>query len=412
MVEMAGTPAHAYVGEWAPVTLLLQRPESSRSPVRIKHVSSLDRDVQVDIDQLENNVELRPGELYQLTVQLRADSPREVALDRLQIQVGDASGDASRDEAVHPPHVPLQFLPAIGREIVASIESLCSYETATRVCLMLKHDGKTPFTDLTVTLGPASAIESGKRVLHWPEFGPGREERVEVLVRDGELTIDLAARVGPLRTAAQHRRAIARLPGRPQRPQFRFLEPRRLSADLKEVWEVVGSEQRPVTPVHSIYPLHDGGRYLIAITPESAEVEKVELRRIENRVAIRHSERAENGRTWKFLVDVTFSDFVRKPERLYYEVRRKGETLTGELPLCLLASPWRHFRLAGALGAALTFQGVTALAHFLFSLDYSFGDALRHFQITSDYQLLFPLSIPLLWAGLRGYDWLQYRLWS
>jgi hypothetical protein len=134
------------------------------------------------------------------------------------------------------------------------------------------------------------------------------------------------------------------------------------------------------------------------------------LRDVPDVLHVRHSETTPDRRSWKFLVDVSASPLFSKPDRLFYDVRRGEEALTGELYLCLRPPNGRLLRFAIALGVAVTLQGVGALFHFLGGADSSLEAAFGEFRITSHYQLLFVFAIPVVWAALRFADWLQYRL--
>jgi hypothetical protein len=399
----------AYAGEWVPVTLLLTRPEHSGAGVRIKNVSVPDREVQLNTDLLQSDIEVRPGETYRLTVPIKVGHPRTLDLEQFVIQVGDATGDPGKDQGVSPPRKEIRFLPAIAREIMVSVVPLCAYEQGTKVLLTFEHQGATPYTDLAVTLGPEEAIQAGKGTLRRPSFAPGEKEQVEAVVNAERLEIHLAARAEGMQTEAALSQPVGRLLTRAERPRFRFLEPRRLSLDQKAVARVNGSDLQPVQPVEGAYALQCGERYQIAIRPQDPAVTDVRLRDIAGVIHVRKQEQVKDQRSWAFLVDVAWNDLFRRPERLFYDAKRGEETLTGEMPLCLLPGWGRHLRLAGVLGVAVTLQGVGALVRFLVSADYSLPEAVAHFNLSSDYQVLFPFSIPLVWAFLRLSDRLQYR---
>jgi hypothetical protein len=408
-IQTAELPPIAYAGEWIPVTWLLTRPEKSGTNVRIKNVNCPDREVQLDTDLLQSDIEIRPGETYRLTVPVKVGHPKILDLERFVIQVGDATGNPRNDEPVSPPRKELRILPAIAREILISVEPLCAYDQGTKVLLTFDHRGPTLFSDLVITLEPEQAIQAGKRILRRISFGPGEKEQVEAVVNTEKLIIQMVARVQGTQTEAEVTKPIGRLLSRAERPRFRFLEPRRLSLDQKLVARVSGTDLQSVPPVEGAYPLQSGERYQIAITPQDPAVTEISLRDIVGVIHVRNREQAPDKRSWTFLVDVSGNDLFKRPERLFYDVKRGEETLTGEMPVCLLPAWGRHFRLAGVLGVALTVQGIGALVRFLVTADYSLQEALTHFHFNSDYQVFFSLSIPLVWGLLQLFDQLQYR---
>ena len=405
-VQLADAPERGYAHEWIPLTVSLHRPADSRSSAVVKNVSCLDRDVQLDTDLLATDVPIGPGEVYQLRLRLKVARPTTVALERINIQAAD--GD--RDELVDLPRHSLAVLPSIAREIAVKVEPLCSYESGTKVDLTIKNVGAVQFSELTITLGPESRIQAGKRVIRWGRFNPNQEEHVEVVIAGADFELIMAAAVGGIATEARTVLAVGRVPGRGDRPRFRFLEPRRLSADQKAMYQICGEENRVVEPVRAAFPLQGGEKYLLVITPPDAAVTDVQLEEIKGVVNVRTKERGADKRSWRFLLDVTATDLFSKPERLFYTVTRADETLKGEVHLRLQPPRGRYLRLAGALGVAVTLQGIGTLFKFLAKAEYSMEEAVSHFHFGSDYQLLFPVCIPLLWWAFLAYDWLQYRL--
>jgi hypothetical protein len=221
------------------------------------------------------------------------------------------------------------------------------------------------------------------------------------------LEIEVAAEVNGRRAAVRLSRPIPRIVGRLER-RFRFLEPRRLSLDQRAVYEE--GSQRPVEPVRAAYPLHGGQRYEVVIIPQLPDVTEVKLRDIPGTIHVLKVEEEPARRAWTFLVDVSTKGRFSKPERLFYDVIAKGERLTGEVHLQLMPPRRSHLALAATLGVAITAQGIGALARFLLKPEFSLEDALGHFHIASDYQILFLFSIPAAWGILALYDRLQYRL--
>ena len=85
--------------------------------------------------------------------------------------------------------------PSIAREIAVKVEPLCSYESGTKVDLTIKNVGAVQFSELTITLGPESRIQAGKRVIRWERLNPDQEEHVEVPLSREEAVVEKETRV-------------------------------------------------------------------------------------------------------------------------------------------------------------------------------------------------------------------------
>ncbi len=403
-IQLADGDRQVQAGEWALLTLLLSRSAGSSGAAQIKFVSCSDKDVQLDTDLLQADVEVRPGEVYRLTLPLRVACPKTVDLSTIALQVG-ISGEL--DVLVPLPQRLLPTNPAISHEVQVTLESLCAYSQGTKTELVLSHEGATRFDNFRITLGPESAIAAGKRVIHRATFSPGDREQLEVVIAGDHLEVTLSAEIEGRRISAGFRRPVPRVAARLER-RFRFLEPRRLSLDQKSITE--DGSGRPVEPVHAAYPLNGEQRYKIVIRPQLPDVVEVKLHDIPGVAYVLKTEAEIGNRAWVFLLDVSGKGRFSKPERLFYDVVTPRESLTGEIHVCLKPPRFTYVTLAATLGLALTVQGFGALARFLLKPDFSLEDALGHFQMASDYQLLFALSIPFGWGTLTLYDWLQYRL--
>lgn len=402
-IDLSEPCQQGYAGEWLPLSLLLRRPQSGEAAARVKFISCREKDVQLDTDLLQGDIEIRPGEAYRLTVPICVPSPRLLDLSAIVFQVATPG---ALDQLVPLPQKPLPIHPAIGEEVKVHIQSLCAYSQGTKAQLTLTHEGRTRFDDFTVTLGPETSIAAGKRVLKRPAFGPNDEEQLEVVIAGDHLDIQLSGKVEGRETTVRLSRPVPRVAGRRER-RFRFLEPRRLSLDQKSITE--DGTGRVIEPAHAAYPLHGEQRYQIVIRPQMSDVTEVKLHDIPGVIHVRKVEADSGKRAWTFSVDVSAKGRFSKPDRLFYDVVTPHERLTGEIHLCLKPPRLTYATLAGTLGLALTVQGVGALARFLLKPEFALEDALGHFHFASDYQVLFILSVPLALGGLVLYDWLQYR---
>jgi hypothetical protein len=406
VVEVSVPKTVGYAGEWFPLNLTVERPDSWSAPVRLANIASANKAVQIDCDLLDRNEELRPGERYQLSIRLKVSQPRLVALEELNIEVKGPDGAGS--EMVPLPPRKVDFFPAIGSEIAVQANSICTYEAGTKMEIVLRHEGTTTFRRLTVTVQPEKAVRAGKPTVQRPVFGPGDEEKFELVVDQNEIDVHLSADVSEQRSAASKTLSVA--PPSQGRRHFRFLEPRRLSVDTITIYEKTAESQVTVESRQGVYPLRGGSQYEVIIRPQRTGVQKIRLRDVLGQVHLRDVEEDRKNGTWKQLIDVSMPDLFRKAEVLYYDVEVGGEHLTGEIAVCLEPAALRFWQVAGALGLALSAQGVFALARFLNKIDFDLSETIASFRLREDFNLLFLLSVPAFWGALKLGDWLVYRL--
>jgi hypothetical protein len=192
-----------------------------------------------------------------------------------------------------------------------------------------------------------------------------------------------------------------------------FLEPRRQFDGQIEIHEVdsTGSQTQAIfSDQHSMWPLRGGVRYQVVIRSKAGGVvASIRIRDIPGMIVVRNGELDPKSGSWEFIIDVTSNDLLSKSEVIYYDVDNNGDKAIGEIPICLMPHPWKHWKIAGVLGATMTLQGMTALAKFFYHADdpiHVFVD----FKIGEDFNLLYLLVIPVCWAGLKFTDWFAYQL--
>jgi hypothetical protein len=378
--------------------LLLKRPADSGTGVRLRNVSCLEKDVQLDTDLFQPDTEVRPGETYSQTVPLRVTRPQHFDLAKIKLQVDQ--------DLVDLPNVPLEVLPAIGEEIKVRIEPVCSYEEGTKVVLTFEHRGMTAFSDFTAAFSPEESVHAGKRILRRPSFSPGEEEKVTLVISAKTLAVKMTALADGRQTGAHQTLPVLPAPDQAEQ-RFRFLEPRRLASDQKFVCRA--DSRRPVTAVNAAYPVRGGESYEIEIRPQNPRVTHIKLHDVPGIVSVRREEH-DADQSWKFLIDVSFNELFSRSERLFYDVASKDGPFKGEVHLQLKASPWKHLQFAAALGGLSTIQGLAALVRLVHESFSSVREAFATRTLFGDYDLLFLFCIPVLWGLLVLYDRIQYRL--
>jgi hypothetical protein len=412
VMKLIGPWERAFADEWLPLTLVLERPETCTSSACVRHVSCGDPEVQLNLDLLDRNLDIRPGETYRLTVPIRVARAKTLELKSFSLQVQDAALPASRGELVPLPDKQLAVRPSLDKQIRVRLEPLCRYAEGTKAQLTLEHHGSIPLREFRVSLGPEEGLASGKRAIRRPAFEPQQKEEVEVVVNRDELEVQLVAFVGGERLQSRQCLRVGQPPRHDER-RFRFLEPRRLSIDQRTAYRVGDDNSRtPLEAKDGTVRLRGGQLYEIEIRPQQPGVKSIRLHDIPGKLHVRRTEPDLAKGCWKFRIEVSFAEVFRKPEILYYEVERPEESLTGEIPLCLIAPGARGWQVAIALGLTLTLQGFTALARALNRAEFDFLAAASEFHPGRNLNLLSLLSIPMIRVGLRCADWLQYRLRS
>jgi hypothetical protein len=410
VMKLHGPWERAFADEWLPLTLVLERPEACASGARVRHVSCTDPEVQLDLDLLDRNLAVRPGETYRLTVPIRVAHAKTLELNTIALQVHDTARPENRDELVPLPDKQLAVRPSLDKQIRIRLEPLCRYAEGIKVQLTLEHHGSIPFREFRAMLGPEEGVTAGKRTIRRRDFEQGDCEEIEVVVNRDELEVELIAFVDGQRLQSRHNFKVGQPPQHDER-RFRFLEPRRLSIDQRAVYRVGEDNSRvPIESKGGTFRLHGGQLYEIEIRPQQPGVKSICLHDIPGKLHVRRAEPDIAKGCWKFLVEITFAEVLRKPEILFYEVERAEERLTGEVPLCLIAPSSRRWQVAIALGLTLTLQGFTALVRALNRGEFDFVGVAGDFHPGRNLNLLSLLSIPLIRTGLGCIDWLQYRL--
>jgi hypothetical protein len=398
-------PGPFYEGQWIPLLLTVSRPTEPKGGVQIRGVTCDDDDVQLDLDWLDREMLLGPGEVYRLTIPMRVHRPKVLGLGHLLLRV-QAPGEHT-DTPVRFPASALEIRHAIGQEIAIDLESLCTYGDAVKVLLTLRHTGPTALQDLTVILQPTEAIRGGKPILQWQTFQSGAREEIELIVDQKEIDVTLTASVDGQRPEARKKLAVMPPPRQGDKP-FRFLEPRRLSSDQVTVFEVSGDTSNPVECQGGVSVLHGDSRYFLVVRPQHAGVSRIHMRAIPNLLHVTHSEKLEDG-AWRFSFEVSYAHLLRRPELIYYDVESGGEHLTGEVPICVMAPGLKHWQVAGALGVALTVQGIAALGRFLHHADFDLTALPAEFTLSENFNILFLASVPVSLVLIKLTDWLQYK---
>jgi hypothetical protein len=402
LIDLAAAWSEAVAGVWFPITVTLKRPDDGQGSVCVRNIDCADKGVQLDTDLFQRDVQIWPGEAYRFVLRVLVPRARTVDLKSVGIEVPGES------DLVDFPDRVMEVRPALAREVTITEEAICSYGDVTKLKLTFRHEGETHFEDFSVRLSPEGAVQAGKVPIVWPAFKPNDTEQV-VVAASQDLELTMTALVDQSPVSARRSISIPRGPGRKEAPLFRFLEPRRLSADNVVIRES-SRKGAPLGLVRSTYHLTGGKSYQVVIRPQEDGVKDIVLHDIPGLIYVRNgSKDAEEG-GWTFDIDVAYGELLSKPERLYYKVETSDETLTGEIYLTLQAPESKRWKFALAVGVAATVQGLAAITHRLLRPDAALDDLFTDFRLERDYHLLFLFSIPLVWFGTWAYDRLQARL--
>ena len=155
-------PKSACAQEWIPLLVKVKRPDCCSSGIVIRNIGTADKSVQIDLDFLDRELIVRPGEEYRFTVPILVPGQRDLSFDIFKIQIHEENTDQRDDYSKPLPAKKIRVSPSIGKEVKVWLEPICQYDEGTKVVLRVKHQGSTPFENLTVNLIPEKAIWSGK----------------------------------------------------------------------------------------------------------------------------------------------------------------------------------------------------------------------------------------------------------
>jgi hypothetical protein len=389
-------------GAWVPITVLLSCPADAAVSVKVRHLGCLDPSVQLDLDLLQRDVEIRPGESYHLTFRCLVPSPRMLQPEAFQLQIAD-----SRDVVRFPAHA-LTFGANLEAETSLALQALCAYDEGTRVRLTLTHTGTQTFHDLRLQIGSPGCVVAGKNPVHRVVFAPGDSEQLELVVKAEQLHVLLSATAQGQPTRWERDLVVPRLPAREQRPIFRFLEPRRLANDAITIEQHESGQA--VRAERGDYPLVGGEQYLITIKPQHPNATAVRLREIPGIIHVRESKPNAVQKSWSFLVEVQHNDLLSKPERLLYDVETPEGAATGQIHLRLMPPSGRLWRFALTLTAGVLIHGLIAVGSVILSPEALNRDWLSEFNPSRDWSIFSPFGVPLIYAGMRVLDHFLYRL--
>jgi hypothetical protein len=404
--------ATAYAGEWIPLTLRVKRPDCWSAGIGFRNISCRDKSIQINDDFLDREMELRVGETCRLMIPILVPTRRVLSLDTIFLEIASKEDGVPRNELIPLPRKMLNVQPSLTKEIKVRLQSICEYAEGTKVALKVEHQGTTVFRNLTLNLSPEHAISSGKPVIRRDRFEHGDEESIDLVLKEKELDVNIGVDVENERSSATFTLKVEKPP-----PlgaiRYQFLEPCKPFAGRVEIHELDATNQltqQLASDQHSGWPICGGMRYQIIIrSKQNNPVDCIKIRDIPGMIVVRSDEKSSKDGSWKFVIDVINYEWLRKSEIIYYDVTNKGEKEIGEIPILLSPQHWKHWKVAAILGATMTLQGVAAVPKRLYHADDPLH-LIADFKLSEDYNLLFLLTIPAFWLGLKITDWLLYRL--
>ncbi len=426
-VEIEVSPIDTlYQGEWTDLHVVIRPTPEIDEPLQLQSIGVVDTvDFEVDTDLFVRGTVLNPLEEYILTLPVRPKSLTPASLSKIYLQVDGYPLDVFRFPNLRP-----TVYPSLCRELALRLETVCPYDAATKVALHLEHVGTTEFRDLVIRIDPSRVVRAGIVPIHRTLLKRHDRERFELIVATDELALEIEAKVRGETIGLRHTLPVPTVDRQVESPRFRFLKPRPLSHDaitIEEHDRKGNLQGAPLTRDRGEFPMRSGRTYAITIVPQQGEVDEVTLREIPNKVHIRTVQPPDltAGRPgWRFFVELPNRDnLFSEPERLHYDLKA-GEEIerTGEIRIKLEPVVHRHFRLALALGIALTVQGIVALGRFILDFGVPIEEILveSHLTDASDpgpdalrtYRPLLALSILPIWLCLHLLDWIVYRFRS
>jgi hypothetical protein len=396
-----------FANEELPVVFQIHRPREFTSPVRLRSVACGNRDVVVNTDSFQHDMEVRPGEAYRISLPIRVKHAGSLDLADFRVEYQEAGSLYAEFAAVSSR--PLICRPSLNREIGLDIQPLYTHQGRTKVLFSLQHRGATTFAPLSLVVQPEASVQSGKQ-LYLPTCTPGMTDQVEMTLVPGKAEVVVSAKVGETAIEVRQPFTVPLLQEHAGQETFHFLEPRKLTRDLVSVSRHEGMDKHLVPMRHGAHQLLGGETYEIEITPLRV-VNEIQLRGIPQAVVVRSVTKGKPGEAWKFLVDVVASDLFSKPERLFYDIQTAEEQLAGEIHVLIKPPAYRHLNFAAALGAALTLQGLYGLFLLFREPDLSLERFFRSVLSLGNWQVNpgLLLTIPLVWGFLSVTDLLMLR---
>jgi len=366
-------------------------------PTVLRTIRSRDASIaELDADLFERDLPIQPGEVYRCTVVGYFRNCGTLADPPFVVVAG--LGGTARAIRIETP--PIRVVPSLLAETQVVFESICTYDTSTKLDVTLTHVGHTTFENFQLTVGPATAILAGISDQRKPAFAPGDTIKFTTVVAavDVELTFDGTAsgeRVGPVSKVVH----VPPVQDTATRPLFRFLEPKKLT-EAKVTLRTLDDEPTLIPQAAGVHDVRGGGtKYRVEIRPTHPQASKVRLSGLSGSVEV--TELPANPGTWAFQMVVLSNGVFTAPVALHYDVATPEGPQQGELNLAVRPSSTKLWLVAVTAGAAITVKGVAAVVPAIFSpgdvLD-SLGAALT--RVDTLWDVLQFLSIPFIRVGL------------
>ncbi|QJW94028.1 hypothetical protein [Frigoriglobus tundricola] len=401
-IELLNPTPVAFVGEPLPLRLVIRCPDQGR-PTTLRTIRSRNTQIaELDADIFERDTPIGPGDVYRCTVVALFRTTGHIA-DPLFVVLAGVDADA---RVVPVPTPPMRVVPSLRGELRASAESICTYDTGTKVDVTLAHAGPTRFDNFRLAIGPVDSVRAGVSDQYRPTFAKGEQIKFSTVVSAERLSLELDAfvageRIGPVSVPL----AIPKVKDVDAAALFRFLEPKKLTrADVRVF--TLDEDRTDVRPLAGLFPVYGGGnKYRVEIKPAHPHTQGVKLRGASGVVEV--SDMPPDAGIWSFQMVVVSNAVFTTSATLHFDVVTPDGPQQGELNLSIRPQNGKLWIVAVTAGAAVTVKGMAAVVPTVLNP----GDLWTTLQtamlkIETAWDLLQLVSIPVIRVGL----WLADQL--
>jgi|GEM_PF-3434941 len=376
-ISLIEPPPQASLGRRFVLRAEIASPGGKQDAVRVHGFKVLDgRRADIDTSMVPRELTLSAGERCLVSFDVAIHEPGSFNTSVIEFQVSPINGpDHLRTLLLLPAHE-IRVLPALIDEIEITSTRICSYGTAAKIEIQLRHVGTFALSHVEWELTPADRIRAGITHRRLSSLNCGEILRDELVVTGDRLDVRLKATCNGERVEISRTLSVANGSGGDGEPaEFRFLEPRNFTRDTitikpeKDVHDVVA--------IGGVFPVYGGkSRYEVTILPTHPNATSVNLLPAAGRVEVTAVPRA--GRASPFVITVLDNPTLRQTVRLDYTVMVEGQPFQGEIYLSIRPTNSKLWMVAITAGLALTAKGLLGLGPALFRPDSSDESLIEH----------------------------------
>lgn len=189
-VRVVSRPQSLFVGERIVLGVEVEN-NCIDTPIRLINIDCFDSLIKVENDTLEQDLLLRPKEVYYCEIEIRALEAKSLQTSEFFVEYAE-EGMRSSTASFRPGQ--FVFLPSPLREIKITFEPICSYNGVTKIGITLRHHGHSVFEDFTAFIEPKDAIIAAKTICRPTFSSSDPEEKAELVLRPGTVQLVLGSK--------------------------------------------------------------------------------------------------------------------------------------------------------------------------------------------------------------------------